>query len=564
MIYFYKDKDWYYFGIKSSNNFKQLIPILKGMGCAYNTENKEWYVKSKGKVQLILDFIKDWDIKEVNPNEIERKSGIVLKSIPDMVSREELKQLIPELGLKGYQPREYQLDALIYTISHKNCINGCSPGLGKTFCSILHCEILDLFPCLIIAPNSVKSGWLKEWKQINPNRSVSVISTGNKKNDFSADVLIINYDILGQKQNKKVEIRYKDILKQYKIIVVDEIHFLKNENSIRSKAFKKISKDCDSILGLSGTLIMNRPFELLNIISLIKRENDIAPDKWKFLRRYCNARQEGKFGWDFKGAANIKELHRLISNYCYFRVEKRDVLKELPSLTEEKVECDLKNKSKYESAEKDFIQFLIDNKEDEDKIDKALRAEHLVKMNALKQLSLECKIDSIKEWIREFLEANEEEKLVVFGVMTQPLEQLFSSFKESVLITGTVLQKKKEKLLEQFKTQKDCRILFANIQCIGTGVDGLQHVCSNMALIEFPQRPSDLEQVISRLDRSGQTNPVIVYYLLSKDTIDSQLWEMLKSKKEVTNIVNKGFDDDTSLMLIGAFKEKEFSVVSEI
>ena len=99
-------------------------------------------------------------------------------------------------------------------------------------------------------------------------------------------------------------------------------------------------------------------------------------------------------------------------------------------------------------------------------------------------------------------------------------------------------------------------MLFANIGCLGTGVDGLQKVCSNMAILELPPRPSDLVQVIGRLERSGQENPVTIQYLLSPKTIDQDLWEMLKGKKDVTDMLNKGFQDDTSLMILQKYKNE--------
>ena len=80
------------------------------------------------------------------------------------------------------------------------------------------------------------------------------------------------------------------------------------------------------------------------------------------------------------------------------------------------------------------------------------------------------------------------------------------------------------------------------MESAGTGVDGLQNVCSNMIILELPWRPSDLWQVIGRLDRSGQKNSPNIKYLLSDDTIDIQMWEMLQAKEEVITAVNKGQD----------------------
>ena len=82
--------------------------------------------------------------------------------------------------------------------------------------------------------------------------------------------------------------------------------------------------------------------------------------------------------------------------------------------------------------------------------------------------------------------------------------------------------------------------MFANIQSAGTGVDGLQEICSNKIIVELPWRPSDLWQVIGRLDRSGQKFSPNIKYLLSDDSIDVEMWDMLSGKEEVITAVNKG------------------------
>jgi len=80
------------------------------------------------------------------------------------------------------------------------------------------------------------------------------------------------------------------------------------------------------------------------------------------------------------------------------------------------------------------------------------------------------------------------------------------------------------------------------MQSMGTGVDGLQYVCSNMLILELPWRPSDLTQAIGRIDRSGQTVPVTITFILADETIDNDMWEMLAEKELVTEAVNKGID----------------------
>ena len=561
-MYYYKEKDYWYFGALEKSVYKSLKLISS---FKRNATNKEIYIKSDlAKDFLLKEFVSDNEIEEVDPLSIVRPGcKAEIKPYKELLSRKDIELLIDNLPLLK-KPRSYQMDYLYYAVNHGNHINGSSVGTGKSLCSVLYAEMLDLFPCMIVCPASVKSGWLREWKETNPNRRVSIISTSSPPEDFEADVIVINYDILGKRVTKEngktsLEIRLDGMKKKsFSLVIADEIHFLKNRKSIRSKSFKKLAYKVPSVIGLTGTLIMNRPAELLNILMLIERIKEIAPDDQYhhyFFERYCNMK-ETNFGLDISGASNIKELNRLLKECCYFQVSKRDALKELPPISENVVECEITNKRAYKKAKGDLLQFIEDKFKDEEKVEKAARAEFLVKLSTLKQLSLEGKEKFIKKWVEEWLEANEEEKLLVFASQSTILTKIAEEFKEGLLVTGSTATKKRDEILQKFFLQKESRVLFANIGCLGTGVDGLQKVCSNMVILELPPRPSDLVQVIGRLERSGQENPVTIQYLLSPETIDQDLWEMLKGKKDVTDMLNKGFQDDTSLMILQKYKNE--------
>lgn len=561
-MYYYREKDYWYFGALEKSVYKNLKLISS---FKRNATNKEIYIKSDpAKDFLLKEFVSDNEIEEANPLSIVRPGcKAEIKPFKELLSRKDIELLIENLPLLK-KPRSYQMDYLYYAVNHGNHINGSGVGCGKTKMAIFYAEMLDLFPCMVVCPASVKSGWLREWKETNPDRRVSVISTSSPPEDFEADVIVINYDILGKRVTKEngktsLEIRLDGMKKKsFSLVIADEIHFLKNRKSIRSKSFKKLAHKVPSVIGLTGTLIMNRPAELLNILMLIERIKEIAPDDQYhhyFFERYCNMK-ETNFGMDISGASNIKELNRLLKECCYFQVSKRDALKELPPISENVVECEITNKRAYKKAKGDLLQFIEDKFKDEEKVEKAARAEFLVKLSTLKQLSLEGKEKFIKKWVEEWMEANEEEKLLVFASQSTILTKIAEEFKEGLLITGGTTTKKRDEILQKFSSQKESRVLFANIGCLGTGVDGLQKVCSNMAILELPPRPSDLVQVIGRLERSGQKNPVTIQYLLSPETIDQDLWEMLKGKKDVTDMLNKGFQDDTSLMILQKYKDE--------
>ena len=541
--YYYKEGNFLYFGFKYE---KELVEAVKELPqVLYNPMNKEWYVElAIWKNEEILNFIRKFEFEEYRP-QVVGNCPFPMIPVQEKFTLEEVAEAIEELHLKR-KPRDYQIQGIHYILNHGNCINGDDCGLGKTGQMIIVLELLDLFPCLIITPASVKYGWKKEWGKWT-DREVNIIDTTNKVNIFDAPVNVINYDILGRKNKEKGSIDYvfKEIAKvNYKAAVWDEIHFAKNYKSIRGKISRKLARRLPAVFGLSGSLIMNRPEESINPLNIIKMFDVIFPSLQNFQLRYCNAKRT-TFGVDLKGHHNVLELHNLLRNYCYIRREKREVLTELPPISSTVVDCGLTNTTQYHKAEKDLISYL--QQVDVEKVEAAQRAEHLVKLSLLKTLVIKGKMKSIEIYIEEWLESNDNEKLVVFGTHREPLEKLAEKFNAPTL-QGGLTAKKKMEIVEHFQVSDD-RVIFCNIKAVGTGTDGLQEAASNIAFIELPDVYTDLEQAISRVERQGQKFSMNVAYLLCPDTIDTKLWNLLQNKKSVTDGVNKGIADESSINL---------------
>lgn len=535
MRYWYREKDWVYIGFEYNRCFIDMMK--KEFKAKYNIATKEWYfqigLEDSFKLKSFLELNRFENRKVVLPCEIELKESS--KAIDEDILREMIEYL--DFPMK---PRDYQIEGITYMINHGNCINGCECGTGKTMQSILYVEVLDLFPCLVICPSSVKSSWLKEWKQWNPNRTIHVIDSKDGENtDWKADVTIINYDYLYKrgKSKEEIKLRYsRSLSKKWGTVILDEIHLCKNPKSLRSRSVKKIVKKSTKVLALSGTLIMNRPQELINVLDILGRFKEIFPNLQYFLYRYCNAKRT-RFGLDCSGASYTLELNSIISHYCYFRKSKRDVLTELPDVINQTVNCPITNKKEYKQAEDDLITYLEGI--DIEAAERALKAEHLVRISNLKRLSLEGKLNFIEQFLKDWTESNEDDKIIVFGTLKEPLKQLYQKFKdESELVVGECSTEEKMNKVERWKKEK--QILFANTATLSTGVDGLQKVCSNMIFVEYPAGPTDLEQAISRLERMGQKNSINVYFLLSDETIDTRIGEIFKEKSKVINAVNKG------------------------
>lgn len=546
MRYYYLEKTYLYVGFDYDPTI--LAELKRIGGFLYNPQNKEWYKEVSLDTGTVIEhFFKKYDFKYGRPQV--KEPILDLPKYDEVISIEDLGRMIDGLNLKR-KPRNYQLEGIHYMINHPNCVNGCDMGLGKTGQAIVLAETLELFPCLVVTPASVKYGWRAEWdKWVEPGkRKIQVLES---KSEWlpGQDVYIMNYDILYSKKKKEesdIQVRFKELfMTEWAGVFLDEAHLCKNDKSIRSKMVKKLVPHADLIYPLTGTLILNRPAELINILNITGWFPKLFSTWQDFVYRYCNAKRRmvnGQlYGWDVTCASNTLELNRIISNSCYFRKEKREVLTELPPMIEQVVEMGCSNKREYKKAENDLIDYLSNI--DVEKAEKAENALHLVKLNTLKELSVKGKMKDIEVFLNEWKEISDD-KLLVFGVRREPLKRLADKYKAPI-IQGGMSSKAKFEVVQSFKTD-DQQFLFANIDAVGTGTDGLQECCSNLAYIELPDRFAILDQANSRLERMGQKNSINVFYLLCRETIDQDVSEMLEAKKRVTNAVNKGIDVDVS------------------
>lgn len=516
-------------------------------GASWNPSLKEWVVPILNATEeTIVDFMERFDFQERDTTLKKAEQKLTFKPIDYAHIEGKLSML--DLC---FQPRDYQKEAIAYGLQKRAFINGQDMGLGKTFSSIVTTELDRSFPCLVITPASVKYNFANEWTKYTGRQSVSIIETKEtkkRKNNWDADVVVINYDILGKlvdngrtnkagKTLKDLELRFPQLFdREWKSIICDEAHFLKNKETARSQSVKKIIKSIEFRQFLTGTAVMNKPKEIINLLRLLGKFEHIADDWMDFVYTYCGAKRE--YGrWNYDGATNVIELNQKLRDTCYIRHEKRDVLTELPDVTRTVLETPLSNSKEYSKALNNLYGYLLDN----GGVEKAMaagEAEHLVMINTLRQLAIKGKMKAIEQYLKDFAEGDE--KLIVFGLHREPLQHLSKKFKGD-LIAGGVSAKKKYDIVQDFKTN-DKQFLFANMQSAGTGTDGLQDACSNMLIIELPWTIALLEQTIARLDRDGQKFATGVNFMLDNTSIDGDMWLMLEEKEMIADGVNKGID----------------------
>lgn len=436
-------------------------------------------------------------------------------------------------------------------------------GLGKTIQVVKYIDnFLD--PCdltVVVCPANVKYQWARE-ALVHCGLEAEVLEHKTPPKFWKprpgVKILIVSYNTLYPLPKNGGRSWCKVLKKLHPMLVVgDEIQKVKSRNSKAYKWFRKLCTGVPKLIGTSGTPAENDPCELWPFLNLC------WPEKFKSFHKFAwtyTKPEKTPWGYRFTKARNCDKLNKRLLRAGMIRRLKCDVLKDLPAVRHGIVPVPISNRKEYLHAKNDFVDWL--KKNGKFKFKGGLQAVALSKANYLLRLIATLKYQSIVEWLETFLE-DSTGKLAVFGTHNKdfllPLYQKFKSY--GVLITGKVTGHKRELAKQQFVEDKRKRLLFANAYAVGVGVDGLQRGCDRGLIAQLPWNPAVLGQVVARLHRLGQKNPVDFTYLLAKDTVEEKVLDALNRKQQTMNQVldGKGNGDDAAVyeeLMSGLLKGK--------
>lgn len=453
-----------------------------------------------------------------------------------------------------------------------NVLLGDEQGLGKTPQGSYYLKASkNSFPALVICPASLKENWKKEIKIWTGRDSYIIEGKKPKKLPDSLlsqyPVIIINYDILGEenkeekaeelKARKKAKeegyIRKKRTLKVYgwcdefikhdfKNILCDECQYISGLDTIRSRA---VSQICQSLPNAKKIMISGTPYET-RTVQFYPCLHIVAPtvfnNEYRYKMRYCDPVRNA-WGWQFKGLSNASELHSLIAPYMIRRL-KKDVLPELPEKVRSVVPMKVSRKDReyYDTVDMELEQAILNGE-----------SNALSKLEKLKQASFRAKIDSMIQWIKDYLES--EEKLVVFIWHKGSFEIVNEEFRKiSVSITGDTPNKQRDKAVTRFQNDSKVKLFIGQIRSAGTGITLTK--AHAVAFLEFGNTAPSMEQAEDRVHRISQkADSVLAYYLVMENSIDEQIMEVLNQRNKDLKKVLNNTDED----LFSPVIEKKFS-----
>lgn len=432
-----------------------------------------------------------------------------------------------------YNPHNYQLHASEHIITNRFCGLFLEMGLGKTVTTLtaidqLIYERLEVEKVLIIAPKFVALNvWTTEGQKWDHLKHLKFsIITGDPRQRVQAlrmpaDIYVIN------RENVSWLVQYYQSGFPFKMVVVDELSSFKNPQSQRFKALRIVRPLIKRLVGLTGTPIPNGLPDLWSQIYLMDQGERLGKTLTAYREAFLTAdkRNRGQvFSYKVR-AGTEQEIYDRIGDIC-ISMKARDYL-ELPPRIEQDVIVQLPDdiQKKYDQFERDQIMQIADSEIT------ALSAAALI--TKLLQFSNGAVYDSEKkvqqvhdtklEALEEIIEQAGGQQVLICYNFVHDLERILKRFPSARKLTNT-------KDMDDWNAGK-VGIMAGHPASMGHGLN-LQH--GGHIIVWFgPIYNSELyDQANARLDRQGQTKPVLIYRLLGRKTMDSEVLQVLLSKTE--------------------------------
>jgi len=436
-------------------------------------------------------------------------------------------------GLGG-ELKPFQRAGVTYLLAQRRAFLADEQGLGKTIEAIATLQADDAYPAIVVCPASLKLNWLRELQRWLPGRSTQVLNGSAARGVVAtADVTVVNYDIVAARIDTLTALAPR-------AVVIDESHYCKNPGAKRTQAVHRLAAAVPPdglVLALTGTPVMNRPPELISQLRILGRLGDFGSG--------------AQFGQRFRGPDAHHRLHWHLRARCFARRLKADVLPQLPPKTRAVMPVELDNEAEYRLAEQDIVAWLrsqpLDLRELDAKVAAALRAERLVRLNALKLLAARGKLHAALAWMHDFLSSGE--RLVVFARHREIQHAVLERFPAALHILGDDSQLARDDSLREFQAPDDRRnqLIVCSLEVAGQGITMTRS--SNVAFLELDWTPAKHDQAEDRCHRIGQSDAVNATYLLAADTIDETIATLLERKRAVIAAVTDGRpEDDTGVV----------------
>ena len=382
-------------------------------------------------------------------------------------------------------------------------------GLGKTIQVIKTiCDLIEDNPeaqTLIICPSALVENWGREIDKFTRGFEYMVHRGGNRSRNYrtyTASVMITTYDVA------RMDVGVLSLV-DWDLVVLDEAQFIKNPNSQRTRAIKRISREAS--IAVTGT-----PFE------------NHMTDIWS-LYDFCMPGFLGtvdafttKYGDDEESAS---ELGRVIAP-TLLRRRLSDIPNDLPPLITIPMPIALEP-SEAEEYERRKLQYTqqgttfgaIGN----------LLSDLAAPLSSERHLS-NLKYDYLDSVVDEVADFGE--KIIVFAerrATIDTLETKYASHFPVFILNGSTPMDMRQQVVDDFSRSEGASMLICNPTVGGAGLNitAANHVFH----FSMQWNPAMIDQADARAHRRGQEKTVVVHYPFYASTIEEYMWEKVERKR---------------------------------
>lgn len=433
--------------------------------------------------------------------------------------------LVPARASRDYQQTAYNLASTTGSLLLADEL-----GLGKTHSALLSLSNPANRPMLAVTLTGLPRQWIKELNAIFPDlRGVEV--TKAKPYDLAdedgnePDLIVMNYAKLAGWSHH--------LMGKVQSVVFDEVQELRRDGTQKHTAAQMVAHPARQKLGLSATPIYNFGGEMYSILQVLAPT--LVGDKAEFGREWCQA----VYGLDPKSRiVNPAGFRNWMTDQGIFlRRTREDVGISMPPLNVQEYNIDIDSKDwKDLLATSDVakVASLILNENTPHKDRWRASGDLDYKMRHATGVA---KAPYVAEVAKLILES--EEKIILAGWHRDVWDLWMESLAayKPVLYTGTESSAGKARAFDAFK-DGDSRILMLSLRS-GAGLDGLQESCRVALFGELDWSPGVHKQLLGRLHRPGQKEPVTGYFCVSEYGSDPAMLDTLDLKKiEAEMLVN--------------------------
>ncbi len=378
-------------------------------------------------------------------------------------------------------------------------------------------------PSLVVCPKSVSDNWRAEVERFLPTLKVRVWSAGTLKSLVSqlgsADLHVLNYNQLRLSGDELAR-------ESFLAVILDEGQYIKNPSSLTGQIARRLR--ASHRLVLSGTPIENRLLDLWSLMSFA-------------MPGALGSRAE--FGRLYDAKEDPFARQRLSARVRPFLIRrtKSQVARDLPDRVEEDLFCEIEGEQKtlYRAELKRAQQVLLGLK-----TPKALNKERFHLLTSLLRLRQICchpklvkpdskapsaKVEALMETLEPLME--EGQKVLVFSQFVEMLDLLrrdltTRGWKHWYLAGNT---ENRGDLVRDFQAGEGPGVFLISLKAGGFGLN--LTAASYVILFDPCWNPAVENQAIDRTHRIGQTQKVIAYRLLIKDSIEEKIRTLQRKKK---------------------------------